>query len=95
MKYYDPLRLDWIGLDGIGSADLARFSKTSATVSDLLDRIRLATTTDATMLGHIQTVQEVAEENRNCKVWTEDGLFDVDRAYEFSCPTVEQSGELQ
>jgi hypothetical protein len=63
---------------------LVRSSKTSATVSDLLDRIRLASATDETMLGHIGTVQEVAE----------DGLFDVDRAYGFSRSTDQQSGEI-
>lgn len=46
------------------------------------------------MLGHISTVQEVAEENRNYKVWTQEGLFDVERAYGFSRSTDQQSGGI-
>jgi hypothetical protein len=85
--------LGGIESDSVGLADLVR-SKTSATVADLLDRIRLASTTDETMLGHIDAVQEVAEENRNYKVWTQDGLFDVERAYGFSRSTDQQSGGI-
>jgi hypothetical protein len=68
----------WLTLLGISEA--------SAKVWDLLDRMDKNPTTDGTMLSHIHTLKDVAENNRNDEIWSKDGCFDIDKIHGFTSP---------
>lgn len=81
-------------LVGSGLLTLLGISEASAKVWDLLDRMGNDPTTDETMMAHIQTLRDVAEQNRQDEIWGKDGSFDSDNVHGFTGPESQEGDEL-